>query len=329
MRIQRSFGFPGFPTGLLLIIVSLQVVSSLSHIVINEVEVNPAGEDIREFVELYNPTEDEVDIAGWTLVVMHVYADDKSLEYTTRRFTGEPGKPWILNPDRYAGQGGGLALADGSPGDLTKGCQVILLDASGKEIDRTPVLSDPDDDERSWQRYPNGQDTDKDTDWSFRPSTKMASNGPEPPGKPQGLLMSKITCNVSSASINEGQKIRVFGSVNPLRSDVQVIINYTWVPNMGPPFSVLRYVTTNYTGFYSDSWGPNATGPWNVSASWAGDESYRGATSPTVPFGVATSSYDWALWVILGMLFGVFSLLLGMGKLAGVYRNVKIGGIRI
>jgi len=33
---------------------------------------------------------------------------------------------------------------------------------------------------RSWQRFPNGKDTDTDADWVFRDATKNLSNGGEP-----------------------------------------------------------------------------------------------------------------------------------------------------
>jgi len=43
------------------------------HIVINEVDTNPPGDDaesISEWVELYNPTDDDVDLSGWKILKM-------------------------------------------------------------------------------------------------------------------------------------------------------------------------------------------------------------------------------------------------------------------
>ncbi|MEZ8031341.1 MAG: lamin tail domain-containing protein, partial [Nitrosopumilus sp.] len=40
------------------------------HVVINEVDTNPPGDDsksISEWVELYNPTDDDVDLSGWSI----------------------------------------------------------------------------------------------------------------------------------------------------------------------------------------------------------------------------------------------------------------------
>ena len=40
------------------------------HVVINEVDTNPSGDDsqyVSEWVELYNPTDDDVDLSGWQI----------------------------------------------------------------------------------------------------------------------------------------------------------------------------------------------------------------------------------------------------------------------
>ena len=40
------------------------------HVIINEVDTNPSGDDsqfISEWVELYNPTDNDVDLSGWQI----------------------------------------------------------------------------------------------------------------------------------------------------------------------------------------------------------------------------------------------------------------------
>ncbi|MBI3253624.1 MAG: lamin tail domain-containing protein, partial [Nitrosopumilales archaeon] len=40
------------------------------HVVINEIDINPPGDDsksISEWVELYNPTSSSIDIGGWSI----------------------------------------------------------------------------------------------------------------------------------------------------------------------------------------------------------------------------------------------------------------------
>ena len=47
-----------------------QLSDIADHVVINEVDINPPGDDsktISEWVEIFNPTNEEVDISGWQI----------------------------------------------------------------------------------------------------------------------------------------------------------------------------------------------------------------------------------------------------------------------
>jgi hypothetical protein len=46
------------------------------------------------------------------------------------------------------------------------------MDASGREVDRTPGLSDDEDNEGAWTRDPDGRDTNSTDDWKFLPSSR-------------------------------------------------------------------------------------------------------------------------------------------------------------
>ena len=138
------------------------------HIVINEIEQNPTGTDAgNEYVELYNPTLRSVDISGWTLS-------------TT---AGETVTLTILSGTVIQLKGYYL-VTSGSQWLDNSGESVILKNFSGNEVDRTPSFSDADNDGWSWQRYPNGQDTDLTADWAFRLSTRGVSNGGTPTPTP-------------------------------------------------------------------------------------------------------------------------------------------------
>jgi len=122
------------------------------NIVINEFDLNPAGKDAaNEWVVLYNPTEVEVDISSWALETTH----GETVTVKIPRGTIMPPKgywtyihsrQWLDNEDEL----------------------IILKDAEGIEVDRTLMASDTDDDNRYWTRYPDGLDTNSDSDWRFR-----------------------------------------------------------------------------------------------------------------------------------------------------------------
>ncbi|MHA1332257.1 MAG: hypothetical protein ACTSR2_14410 [Candidatus Hodarchaeales archaeon] len=54
--------------------------------------------------------------------------------------------------------------------------KMVLKNSYGVTKDQTKIFSDTDNDGYSWQRYPNGKDTDSTSDWSFRYSTEGSSN---------------------------------------------------------------------------------------------------------------------------------------------------------
>ncbi|MBE9592692.1 MAG: lamin tail domain-containing protein, partial [Proteobacteria bacterium] len=124
--------------------------------VINEVESNPPGNDnsnsVIEWVELYNPSSEDVDLSGWILKTTHGRIGMGYLSGTIKakdyRVFGK-GSQWLDN----------------------EGDSVILRDNGGAKIDEV-AFTDTENDDRTWQRYPNGENS-----WDFRWKTKEYSNG--------------------------------------------------------------------------------------------------------------------------------------------------------
>ncbi len=121
------------------------------HVVINEVELNPAGDDAgNEWIELYNPTATMIDLAGWTLqtttgVTVSVTIPQGEQIAPNGYYLVTHGEQWLDNQNE----------------------SIILRDKSGQQKNVTPTLSDTDNDARSWQRYPDGAGN-----WVYAPSTR-------------------------------------------------------------------------------------------------------------------------------------------------------------
>ena len=122
--------------------------SSSSHVVINEVEQNPLGDDSNhEWLVLYNPTEATVDITGWRIQTTH----GRSETYAIPAGIVLPaGGSWNVT---FPGQ-----IIDNEDESL------VLLNAQGQVIDSTPTLTDTADDSNTWQRSPDGSDN-----WIYTP----------------------------------------------------------------------------------------------------------------------------------------------------------------
>lgn len=133
------------------------------HVVINEIDTNPANDDaksISEWVELYNPTSEDIDIGGWKVASTTVTKKTLTLPVGT---TIKPGQFLIYS---YAS----LWFTDVSE-------KVQLKDKAGNLVDETPVMTDQKNDFSSWQRKYDGADSDASNDWIFRMSSAGSSNG--------------------------------------------------------------------------------------------------------------------------------------------------------
>ena len=128
---------------------------------INEWEQNPAGTDTgKEWVELYNPTSQAVNIGGWKLVNGYSGKSVKIAAGTVIASDGYLVFPWTNG-----------TLINSYPDRIT------LMDSSGREVDRTPDAKDEKNNNLCQARYPNGKDLGSDTDWKFQASTPGSSNG--------------------------------------------------------------------------------------------------------------------------------------------------------
>ena len=137
---------------------------STDHVVINEVDINPPGDDsasISEWVEIYNPTSSDVDLGGWEIASTTVLKKTMTIPYGT-----------IIKSEQfmtYSYQNVWFTDANES---------VELRDENGLEIvDKTPAISDIQNDFTSWQRLYDGYDFDSSDDWKFVTSTAGSSNG--------------------------------------------------------------------------------------------------------------------------------------------------------
>ncbi|MGQ0772702.1 MAG: lamin tail domain-containing protein [Nitrososphaerota archaeon] len=133
------------------------------HVVINEIDTNPANDDaksVSEWVELYNPTNEDVDISGWKIASTTVTKKTLTLPVGT---TIKPGQFLIYSYTR-------LWFTDVSE-------KVQLKDKEGNLVDETPAMTDQKNDFSSWQRKFDGADSNASNDWIFRMSSAGSSNG--------------------------------------------------------------------------------------------------------------------------------------------------------
>ena len=133
------------------------------HVVINEIDINPPGDDasfVSEWVELYNPTNSDVDLGGWQIASTTVLKKTMTLPDDT-----------IIKPGQF------LTYSYQSVWFTDSGESVELRDETGFVIDKTPMVSDTQNNFMSWQRIYDGYGSEDSNDWKFVTSTAGSSNG--------------------------------------------------------------------------------------------------------------------------------------------------------
>ena len=171
--------------------------SMADHVVINEIDINPPGDDSAspsEWVELYNPTDSDVDIGGWEIASTTVLKQTFSIPIGTvieagQFLTYSYKTVWFTDTHEI----------------------VELRDENGIVIDATPLLSDIKNDFTSWQRIYDGYDLDSADDWKFEISNAGSSNGKVP--------ITEDTKDVS-VTINSIKPSYVFGETAVIQGHV-------------------------------------------------------------------------------------------------------------
>jgi beta-lactamase superfamily II metal-dependent hydrolase len=126
-----------------------------NEILINEVELNPVGNDSgAEKVELYNPSSSAIDVSGWTVSSPIDRADIVVINEAT-----------TVPPKGY------LIVGIDSQWLDNIGEVIELKNHSGMLIDSVGPFSDEDNDNATWQRSPDGEDN-----WVFSSNTLGGAN---------------------------------------------------------------------------------------------------------------------------------------------------------
>ncbi len=135
------------------------------HVVINEIDTNPPGDDsksVLEWVELYNPTDKPVSIGGWKIA---------STTVTKKTLVLPPGE--TIKPGQF------LIFSYRSLWFTDVSEKVQLRNNMGEIVDETQVITDQKNDYQSWQRKYDGIVSDSNV-WIFKTSSPGSSNGKLP-----------------------------------------------------------------------------------------------------------------------------------------------------
>ncbi len=192
------------------------------NVVINEVDINPPGNDaasISEWIELYNPTDSGINLSGWEIASTTVLKKTMTIPSGT-----------VIEP------GGFLTYSYQTVWFTDANESVELRDENGIVIDKTPVLSDIQNDFTSWQRIYDGFDLDNSNDWKFVTSTAGSSNGK--------LIETQESGGVTITTSSE-KSFYLFGDVAVLSGSVSEEV-YIVKPFFQPEQIVITIIGPNF-----------------------------------------------------------------------------------
>ena len=167
------------------------------HVVINELDINPPGDDsksVAEWVELYNPTNSDVDLGGWKVASTTVLKKTMTIPSGT-----------IIKPGQF------LTYSYQSLWFTDSNESVELRDKNGIVIDKTPMFADIKNDFTSWQRIYDGYDFDTSSDWKYAKSTAGSSNG---------KLVSSGNSNEITVTVSSDKDSYLFGETAIIQGSV-------------------------------------------------------------------------------------------------------------
>jgi hypothetical protein len=126
---------------------ALATSSATSDVIIYAFDQNPAGSDeSNECVTIHNPSNKSVNIGNWTFESTH---GTTVIEWIAEGTTLYPGAYCTYTP-HYGWLYGWLDNSEEA---------IIIRNAKGEEVDRTPALNDNENDNRYWMR--------NNSDWTF------------------------------------------------------------------------------------------------------------------------------------------------------------------
>ena len=253
-----------------------QTPTIANHVVINEIEVNPAIDFTKspsQWVELYNPTSSAVNIGGWTIGatsgLKQVYTISAGTTIASQQFIVYHYVPlWFPQA----------------------GAVIQLTSSTGTIIDQTPPLSDTQSDGNTWQRMYDGLSTGSASDWVFATGTPGFSNGKPPTTSTTNQLT--MTMSTDKSSYTFGDFVNISGGVSQIAmsSAVSSIPQTVSVVLSGPDgfkqtFSLYPSTSLKFSqSVKTDQVLGFSEGTYTVTASYAGVQTSTTFTLNSVAF---------------------------------------------
>ena len=121
-----------------------------------------------------------------------------------------------------------------------------------------------------------------------------------------GNVSTTITLSVTPTTVTQGEAVAIKGIIEPAMS-VNIAL-YITDPN---GIITNETVTSTSSGAFTDTFKPDKSGTWQVTAKWNGDATFAGYTSLAATVTVKPIDMSWA-YALTGLIIGIIALILGL-----------------
>jgi hypothetical protein len=133
-----------------------------------------------------------------------------------------------------------------------------------------------------------------------------------------GKIATTITLSLTPTAVTQGDKVAINGLINPAMS-----VNVTLFITAPDGTSKNESVTSATSGTFTDTFTPNQTGTWQVTAQWAGNTVYSNYTSPAAT--ITANAVDMTpTYELIALIVGIIALVIGLIAIVSLMRRRRV-----
>jgi hypothetical protein len=133
-----------------------------------------------------------------------------------------------------------------------------------------------------------------------------------------GKIATTITLSLTPSVVTQGDKVAINGLITPVMS-----VNVTLFITAPDGTSKNESVTSATSGTFTDTFTPNQSGTWQVTAQWVGNTVYSSYTSPAAT--ITANAVDMTpTYELTALIVGIIALVIGLIAIVSLMRRKRV-----
>jgi hypothetical protein len=133
-----------------------------------------------------------------------------------------------------------------------------------------------------------------------------------------GKIATTITLSLTPSVVTQGDKVAINGLITPVMS-----VNVTLFITAPDGTSKNESVISATSGTFTDTFTPNQSGTWQVTAQWVGNTVYSSYTSPAAT--ITANAVDMTpTYELTALIVGIIALVIGLIAIVSLMRRKRV-----